>query len=103
VIVLGAGAIGNPVSMYLAEKFQRVLCIDGFHSTGQGDNKRAVGGVRATFGNPGKIAVSMESIEVREFFNPGKIAVSMESIEVRGNLDHTNSSIKRILLNSNIT
>jgi hypothetical protein len=49
---------------YLAEKFKKVLCVDSMQSSGQGDNKRAIGGVRATFASPGKIAVGMESIEV---------------------------------------
>eukprot|EP00397_Hematodinium_sp_SG-2012_P012752 GEMP01012931.1.p1 GENE.GEMP01012931.1~~GEMP01012931.1.p1 ORF type:complete len:962 (+),score=219.09 GEMP01012931.1:137-3022(+) len=64
VIILGAGSIGVPTSMVLAEHYKRVLVLDSSISMGQGDNKRAIGGVRATFGNPGKILVALESIDM---------------------------------------
>eukprot|EP00392_Amoebophrya_sp_AT5.2_P005650 g5659.t1 len=64
VIILGAGAIGLPTALALKDHFARVLVLDGFASAGQGDNKRALGGVRATFGNPGKIMVGKESVNI---------------------------------------
>ena len=63
VIVLGAGSIGVATAMRLAEAGKRVVVLDAHPSVGQGDNKRAIGGVRATFGNPGKILVGMESLQ----------------------------------------
>jgi sarcosine oxidase subunit beta len=47
VIVIGAGSIGLPAAMYLAEKGQKVLVIDPEHGPGQQNNKKAIGGVRA--------------------------------------------------------
>ncbi|CAD7942435.1 unnamed protein product [Amoebophrya sp. A25] len=64
IIVLGAGAIGTPTALYLKQHFGRVLCLDMHPSSGQGDNKRALGGVRATFGNPGKIVVGLDSVDI---------------------------------------
>ena len=63
--MIGAGAVGSPTALFLKEAgFDRVLVVDGGNSGGQGDNKRALGGVRATFGNPGKILVGLDSLEV---------------------------------------
>lgn len=66
-IVLGAGAVGTPTALFLKQHFgtlKSVLVLDASYSVGQGDNKRALGGVRATFGNPGKIVVGLESVEI---------------------------------------
>lgn len=64
VIVIGAGSIGLPTAMYLAEKGQRVLVLDSEHGPGQQNNKKAIGGVRATHSDFGKISVCLRSIEI---------------------------------------
>jgi sarcosine oxidase subunit beta len=64
VIVIGAGSIGLPTAMYLAEKGQKVLVIDPEHGPGQQNNKKAIGGVRATHSDIGKISVCLRSIEI---------------------------------------
>lgn len=64
VIVIGAGSIGLPAAMYLAEKGQKVLVIDPEHGPGQQNNKKAIGGVRATHSDFGKISVCLRSIEI---------------------------------------
>jgi sarcosine oxidase subunit beta len=64
VIVIGAGSIGMPSAMYLAEKGLKVLCLDQFASSGQGSNKCALGGVRATHSAPAKIKLCLDSLEV---------------------------------------
>jgi sarcosine oxidase, subunit beta len=64
VIILGAGSIGVPTAMYLAEKKLSVLVLDGEHGPGQGSNKKAIGGVRATHSDYGKITTSRRSIEI---------------------------------------
>jgi sarcosine oxidase subunit beta len=64
VIILGAGSIGVPAAYYLAEAGYRTLVIDQEASVGQGSNKRAIGGIRATHSDPAKIRLSKRSIEV---------------------------------------
>ncbi len=44
-VVVGAGSVGMPTAMYLAEKGLKVLCVDQFASAGQGSNKAAIGGL----------------------------------------------------------
>jgi len=63
-IVIGAGSIGMPTAMYLAEKGLKVLCLDQFASPGQGSNKCALGGIRATHSAPAKIRLCLDSLEV---------------------------------------
>ncbi|NLG98608.1 MAG: FAD-binding oxidoreductase [Chloroflexi bacterium] len=64
VIVIGAGSIGAPAALYLAEAGYKVLVLDGAASAGQQSNKRAIGGVRATHSDPAKIRLCLRSIEI---------------------------------------
>jgi len=64
VVVIGAGAIGIPAALSLAEKGQEVLVIEGEHAPGQQNNKKAIGGIRATHSDFGKIMVCLRSIEI---------------------------------------
>jgi len=63
-IVIGAGSIGVPVAMEFAKKGKSVLVIDSLSSPGQGQDKKAIGGVRATHSDRGKILVCQRSIEI---------------------------------------
>ncbi|MGC9362335.1 MAG: NAD(P)/FAD-dependent oxidoreductase [Candidatus Syntrophosphaera sp.] len=63
-VVIGAGSIGLPAAFNLAERKLRVLVIDAEHSPGQQNNKKAIGGVRATHSDFGKINVCQRSIEI---------------------------------------
>lgn len=63
-IVIGAGSVGTPSAMYLAEKGLKVLCLDQFASVGQGSNKCALGGIRATHSAPAKIKLCLDSLDV---------------------------------------
>ncbi len=63
VIVVGAGSVGTPTAMTLAGAGLRVLVIDQFPSVGQGSNKRAIGGLRATHSDPAKIRLCLRSLE----------------------------------------
>jgi len=64
VIIIGAGSIGVPLALTLSKNKKKVLCIDSLHSPGQANNKKAIGGVRATHSDFGKIKVSQRSIEI---------------------------------------
>lgn len=64
VIVVGCGSVGNPAAYHLAKAGLKVLVIDRRAAAGQGENKTAIGGVRATHSDPGKINVGLESIRI---------------------------------------
>ncbi|HCF61231.1 MAG TPA: sulfurtransferase [Myxococcales bacterium] len=63
-VVVGAGSVGLPAAMEMAEQGLKVLCIDQFASPGQGSNKAAIGGIRATHSSPAKIRLCLDSIRV---------------------------------------
>jgi sarcosine oxidase, subunit beta len=62
VIVIGAGSVGVPTALALARAGLRTLVLDERASLGQGAHKAAIGGVRATHGDPAKIRVGRESL-----------------------------------------
>jgi len=64
VIIAGAGSVGVPTAMALAELGIKPLVIDMHPSPGQGENKHAIGGIRATHSTPGKILTCRRSIEL---------------------------------------
>ena len=64
VIIIGAGSIGVPTALNLALRKQKVLVIDEESAPGQQNNKKAIGGVRATHSDYGKINVCKRSIEI---------------------------------------
>jgi sarcosine oxidase subunit beta len=63
-IVVGAGSVGIPTAMALGARGLRTLVVDRHASPGQGENKHAIGGVRATHSAPGKILTCMRSIRI---------------------------------------
>ena len=64
VVIIGAGSVGAPTALSLVEAGLRVLVIDQYPSVGQGSNKRAIGGLRATHSDPAKIRLCLRSLEV---------------------------------------
>ena len=64
VIIVGAGSVGVPTAMALAEKGVRTLVVDKHPSVGQGENKHAIGGIRATHTDPAKILVCLKSLDI---------------------------------------
>ena len=64
VIVIGAGSVGLPIAFELSKKKFSVLVIEEKSSFGQGSNKKAIGGIRATHSNHAKIALCKRSIEI---------------------------------------
>ncbi len=64
VIIAGAGSIGVPAAMALGKMGIKTLVLDQHPSPGQGENKHAIGGVRATHSDPAKILLGLRSLEV---------------------------------------
>lgn len=64
VIVVGAGSIGVPIAMALGEMGVKTLVLDKNPSPGQGENKKAIGGIRATHSDPAKILTCLRSLEI---------------------------------------
>lgn len=64
VIILGAGSVGTPAAWAMARQGLRVLVIDPAPSPGQGSNKAAIGGIRATHSDPAKIRLCRRSLEI---------------------------------------
>lgn len=64
VIVVGAGSVGLPTAVFLAEAGLSTLVVDQFPGPGQGSNKCAIGGIRATHSAPGKIHLCLESLRL---------------------------------------
>ena len=64
VIVVGAGSVGVPVALSLGELGIKCLVLDSHASPGQGENKKAIGGIRATHSDPAKILCCLSSLHV---------------------------------------
>jgi sarcosine oxidase subunit beta len=64
VVILGAGSVGVPLSWQLAEKGLCVAVVDEEASWGRGQNRAAIGGVRATHSDAAKIRIGLDSIEI---------------------------------------
>ena len=56
--------MGVPTAMALGELGIKALVIDMHPSPGQGENKHAIGGIRATHSDPGKILTGRRSLEI---------------------------------------
>jgi len=63
-IVIGAGSVGCPSAYFLAEKGLKVVVLEKRPACGQGENKAAIGGVRATHSDPAKIQICSQSLEI---------------------------------------
>jgi sarcosine oxidase, subunit beta len=64
VIIIGCGSVGTTTALYLSESGLRTLIIDKNPSPGQGSNKSAIGGIRATHSDAAKIKICQRSIEI---------------------------------------
>lgn len=68
VLIIGAGSIGLPLSYYLARRHLRVIIIEKMPSVGRGQNRAAIGGIRATHSDPAKIAICRRTINIMRNF-----------------------------------
>jgi sarcosine oxidase subunit beta len=64
VIIIGAGSVGVPAAWAMARDGASVLVLDRFASPGQGSNKAAIGGIRATHSDSAKIRLGLRSLEI---------------------------------------
>lgn len=64
VIIVGAGSVGIPTALSMAQAGLDVLVLDQAASPGQGAHKSAIGGVRATHSDPAKIRLCQRSLEI---------------------------------------
>jgi sarcosine oxidase subunit beta len=63
-IIIGAGSVGLPTAYFMTFEGWKVLVVDSEAAPGQGQNKQAIGGVRATHSDPAKITLCLESLEI---------------------------------------
>ncbi|MFX1515883.1 MAG: NAD(P)/FAD-dependent oxidoreductase [Promethearchaeota archaeon] len=63
-IIVGAGSIGVPTALAMGNHEIKTLVLDSAPSVGCGDNKHAIGGIRATHSQKGKIWTCQRSIEI---------------------------------------
>ncbi|MCE7747220.1 MAG: FAD-binding oxidoreductase [Candidatus Heimdallarchaeota archaeon] len=64
VIIIGAGSVGVPAAYAMSREGLKVAVIESLPSSGQGQNKKAIGGIRATHTNPSKILLCQDSIDI---------------------------------------
>lgn len=64
VIIAGAGSVGVPLSWQLAARGLKVAVLDHEPSWGRGQNRAAIGGIRATHSDPAKIRICLESLKI---------------------------------------
>jgi sarcosine oxidase subunit beta len=68
VLIVGAGSVGLPLAYYLAREGLAVTVVDEEASWGRGQNRAAIGGIRATFSDPAKISACTESLGIVSSF-----------------------------------
>ena len=68
VIIIGAGSIGVPTAFYLSQKGLKVAIVEELSSEGRGQNRAAIGGLRATHSDPSKIKLCKNSIDIVKDF-----------------------------------
>ena len=62
-IVVGGGSAGVPSAYNLAKRGLKVLVLEWRPAVGQGQNKAAIGGIRATHSDPAKIVLCSRSLD----------------------------------------
>ena len=63
VVIIGAGSVGLPLAHSLGLRGLKVVVVDKLSSVGQGQNKAAIGGIRATHSDRAKIRVGNASLD----------------------------------------
>jgi sarcosine oxidase subunit beta len=63
ILIIGAGSVGLPTAFHFASKGVSVAVLEKEASVGRGQNRAAIGGIRATHSDPAKIAICQDSIK----------------------------------------
>lgn len=66
VVIIGAGSVGTPLALSLVKRGYSVHVVEKEASWGRGQNRAAIGGIRATHSDGGKISVCLKSLEIFE-------------------------------------
>jgi len=64
IVIAGAGSIGVPLAWQLGARGFKVAVIDQEASWGRGQNRAAIGGLRATHSDAAKIRICLESLKI---------------------------------------
>ncbi len=64
VLILGAGSVGVPLALYCSKAGLKTVVVEKEASWGRGQNRAAIGGIRATHSDPAKIKICQESIRI---------------------------------------
>ncbi|HTX73114.1 MAG TPA: FAD-dependent oxidoreductase [Rectinemataceae bacterium] len=67
-VIVGAGSVGVPLAYYCAARGLKVGVIEAEASWGRGQNRAAIGGIRATHSDPAKIKICQESLQIASSF-----------------------------------
>lgn len=68
IVIVGAGSVGVPAALELASRGRKVLVLEAESAPSQANNKKAIGGVRATHSDFGKISVCQRSIQIMSYW-----------------------------------
>ena len=68
VLIIGAGSVGVPLAAYCAERGLSTVVLEKNASWGRGQNRAAIGGIRATHSDPAKIKLCQDSIRILSNF-----------------------------------
>lgn len=68
VVIIGGGIMGASIAFHLAEGGVRNIVLIERDTLGSGSSAKPLGGVRATFSDPGNIALGLRSLEAFERF-----------------------------------
>lgn len=63
VVIIGAGSVGLPLAHSLGARGLSVVVVEKLSSVGQGQNKAAIGGIRATHSDRAKICIGNASLD----------------------------------------
>lgn len=69
VVILGGGIMGASIAFHLAEAGVKNIVLLERNTLGSGSSAKPLGGVRATFSDPGNILLGQRSLEAYERFN----------------------------------
>jgi sarcosine oxidase, subunit beta len=69
VVIIGSGVMGTSIAFHLAEAGVRDIIVIERDTLGSGSSAKPLGGVRATFSDPGNIVLGQRSLEAFERFH----------------------------------